>query len=85
MPDVPPCIVQTLTTWLRLDARIGPTAAVLSISASAVRKRLTRSEALLECSLLRSPSAVHDQWLAQRALELAEKSAVLNSTSGMFG
>ena len=67
-PDVPACIAETLTTWLRLDARIGPTAAALSISASAVRKRLTRSEVLLERSLLRSPSAVHDQWLALRAL-----------------
>nr|WP_134005292.1 helix-turn-helix domain-containing protein [Streptomyces sp. 846.5] len=70
-PDVPASIAETLTTWLRLDARIGPTAAALSVSVSAVRKRLTRSEALLERSLLRSPSAVHDQWLAQRAIELA--------------
>ncbi|MFI2207262.1 helix-turn-helix domain-containing protein [Streptomyces sp. NPDC020192] len=76
MPGVPICIAQTLTTWLRLDARIGPTAAALSLSASAVRKRLARSEALLQRSLLRSPSAVHDQWLAQQALDLAERSAV---------
>ncbi|MEU6770599.1 helix-turn-helix domain-containing protein [Streptomyces sp. NPDC046759] len=74
-PGVPISIAQTLTTWLRLDARIGPTAAALSVSASAVRKRLARSEALLQRSLLRSPSAVHDQWLAQRALDLAEGSA----------
>ncbi|MEY9838236.1 helix-turn-helix domain-containing protein [Streptacidiphilus sp. EB103A] len=71
-PDVPASIAETLTTWLRLDARIGPTAAALSVSVSAVRKRLTRSEALLERSLLRSPSAVHDLWLARRAIELAE-------------
>ncbi|MEU6770642.1 helix-turn-helix domain-containing protein [Streptomyces sp. NPDC046759] len=72
---VPIFIAQTLATWLRLEARIGPTAAALSVSASAVRKRLARSEALLQRSLLRSPSAVHDQWLAQRALDLAEGSA----------
>ncbi|MBS2962392.1 helix-turn-helix domain-containing protein [Actinocrinis puniceicyclus] len=72
--DVPTYVDQTLTTWLRLDARIGPTAAALSLSASAVRKRLARSEALLQRSLLRSPSAVHDQWLALRVLDLAEQS-----------
>ncbi|MEZ0094018.1 helix-turn-helix domain-containing protein [Streptacidiphilus sp. EB129] len=81
-PDVPASVPQTLTTWLSLDAQISPTAAALSLSTSAVRKRLTRSEALLERSLLRSPSAVHDLWLAQRALELAERSAVPGSHSG---
>ncbi|MEV7387880.1 helix-turn-helix domain-containing protein [Streptomyces sp. NPDC091215] len=75
-PDVLACIAETLATWLRLDARIDPTATALSISASAVRKRLTRSEALLERSLLRSPSAIHDQWLALRALELAAPAEV---------
>jgi sugar diacid utilization regulator len=74
-PGVPVSVAQTLTTWLHLDARIVPTAAALSVSASAVRKRLARSEALLQRSLLRSPSAVHDQWLAQRAFDLAERSA----------
>jgi hypothetical protein len=73
-PDVPAGIAETLVTWLRLDARIGPTAAALSVSVSAVRKRLIRSEVLLERSLLRSPSAVHDLWLALRALDLAEPS-----------
>lgn len=72
--DVPAHIEQTLTTWLRHDARIGPTAAALSVSVSAVRKRLARSEALLQRSLLRSPSAVHDYWLALRALDLAGRS-----------
>jgi len=72
--EVPTCIEQTLTTWLRHDARIGPTAAALSLTPSAVRKRLTRSEALLQRSLLRPPSAVHDQWLALRTLDLAERS-----------
>lgn len=70
MPGIPACITQTLTTWLRLDARVGPTAAALSVSPSAVRKRLTRCEAVLQRSLLRSPKAVHDLWLAQRALDL---------------
>ncbi len=70
-PDVPADIEQTLITWLRLDTRIGPTAAALSLSTSAVRKRLARSEALLQRSLLRSPSAAHDQWLALRTLDLA--------------
>ncbi len=34
------------------------------------RKRLARSETLLRRSLLRPPRAVHDQWLAQHALDL---------------
>lgn len=72
---VPTCVTQTLTTWLRLDARIGPTAAALSVSATAVRKRLARCETVLQRSLLRSPSAIHDQWLAQRALDLAAAAA----------
>ncbi|WEO93293.1 helix-turn-helix domain-containing protein [Streptomyces sp. FXJ1.172] len=82
-PDVPACIAETLTTWLRLDARIGPTATAMSISTSAVRKRLTRSEALLKRSLLRSPSAIHDQWLALRALDLAEPSEVPRHFAGL--
>ncbi|HET9170873.1 MAG TPA: helix-turn-helix domain-containing protein [Actinospica sp.] len=68
-PEAPECVEETLTTWLRLDARMGPTAQALSLSASAVRKRLARGEALLQRSLLRSPSAVYDLWLALRALE----------------
>ncbi len=71
--EVPACIEQTLTTWLRHDARIAPTAAALSLSPSAIRKRLTRSETLIQRSLLRSPSAVHDRWLALRALDLADR------------
>ncbi|MGW2888202.1 helix-turn-helix domain-containing protein [Streptomyces griseoruber] len=74
MPGVAASVEHTLTTWLRLDARIGPTAAALSLSVSAVRKRLARSEALLQRSLLRAPSAVHDLWLAQRTLDLARPS-----------
>ncbi|GAB2733917.1 helix-turn-helix domain-containing protein [Kitasatospora kifunensis] len=71
-PDVPPRIAQTLTTWLHLDARIAPTATALSMSPSAVRKRLPRAEALLQRPLLQPSRAVYDQWLAQRALDLAE-------------
>jgi hypothetical protein len=78
-PEVPAGIDQTLTTWLRHDARIGPTAAALSISASTVRKRLARSEALLQRSLLRPPGAVHDLWFALRALNLAEQSSAVPS------
>jgi len=84
-PDVPACIAETLTTWLRLDARIGHTATALSISTSAVRKRLTRGEALLKRSLLRSPSAIHDLWLALRALDLAEPSEVPRHFAGLSG
>lgn len=72
-PEIPASVPGTLTTWLCLDARIAPTAAALSLSASAVRKRLTRSESLLQRSLLRPPSAVHDLWLAQRALDLGAR------------
>ncbi|MFF4364354.1 helix-turn-helix domain-containing protein [Streptomyces sp. NPDC001604] len=84
-PDVPACIAETLATWLRLDARIGPTAAALCISASAVRKRLARGEALLARSLLRSPSAIHDLWLALRALDLAEQTEARGRFAGLPG
>jgi len=84
-PDAPTCIASTLITWLRYDARIGPTAAALSLSASTVRKRLTRCEALLQRSLLRPPSAVHDQWLALQALDLAEQSLAAPSQPGLSG
>ncbi|MGW1052702.1 helix-turn-helix domain-containing protein [Streptomyces sp. NPDC002521] len=72
-PVIPTCIPDTLATWLRLDARIAPTALALSLSTSAVRKRLARSESLLQRSLLRSPSAAHDLWLAQRSLDLTAR------------
>ncbi|MEV0416116.1 hypothetical protein AB0I68_36520 [Streptomyces sp. NPDC050448] len=42
-----------------------------------MRKRLARVEALLEHSLLRPPSAVHDLRLAQRALALGAPTEVL--------
>ncbi|WP_308297101.1 helix-turn-helix domain-containing protein [Streptomyces sp. UNOB3_S3] len=63
---------RTLDVWLRNDARLGPTATELALSATAVRKRLTRVEDLLERSLLRSPSDRHELWLAARTLDLAE-------------
>lgn len=65
-PAVPAFIEETLTTWLRFDARITPTAEAMNLSASAVRKRLARCEALLQRSLLRPPSAVYDLWFALR-------------------
>ncbi|MGJ5748751.1 helix-turn-helix domain-containing protein [Streptomyces puniciscabiei] len=72
-PETPSFVLDTLTTWLRLDACIAPTAAALSLSTSAVRKRLSRAESLLQRSLLRPPSAVHDLWLAQRALDFVAR------------
>ncbi|MEU6238292.1 helix-turn-helix domain-containing protein [Kitasatospora sp. NPDC047058] len=66
-------VAGTIDTWLHLDARIGPTAEALSVSVSAVRKRLARAEELLQRSLTRPPTVVHDLWLARRALELAER------------
>lgn len=62
----------TLDTWLRNDARLAPTATELSLSTTAVRKRLTRVEELLGRSLLRAPSDRHDLWLAKRALHLTD-------------
>lgn len=84
-PDVPAYIGETLTTWLRLDARVGSTATALSISASAVRKRLTHCEALLKRSLLRPPGSVHDLWLARRALGQTPGSHCTEDTIGARG
>ncbi|MER8184710.1 helix-turn-helix domain-containing protein [Kitasatospora sp. NPDC094015] len=61
----------TLTTYLAHDGRLDPTAAALRLSATATRKRFARIETLLERSVLRSPSARHDLWLARRAVVLA--------------
>ncbi|WP_369779423.1 helix-turn-helix domain-containing protein [Streptomyces sp. R33] len=69
--DAPPGARDTLRAWLRHDAHLVPAAAALGISVPGTRKRLTRIEALLERSLLRSPSARYDLWLAHRAEELA--------------
>lgn len=60
----------TLRTWLACEGRLGPTAEELGISVPGARKRLTRLEAVLQRSLLRSPSARYDLWLAFRAVDL---------------
>ncbi|MEU6865722.1 helix-turn-helix domain-containing protein [Streptomyces sp. NPDC046876] len=70
-PDAPPGAAQTVRAWLRHDAHLLPTAAALGISVPGARKRLVRIEALLQRSLLQSPSARYDLWLAHRAEELA--------------
>ncbi|MFF4849367.1 helix-turn-helix domain-containing protein [Streptomyces sp. NPDC001194] len=69
--EAPPGARETVRAWLRHDAHLVPAAAALGISVPGARKRLTRIEALLERSLLQSPSARHDLWLAHRAEELA--------------
>lgn len=70
-PDAPAGARETVRTWLAHDAQLVPSAAALGVSVPGARKRLTRIEALLERSLLQSPSARHDLWLAHRAEELA--------------
>ncbi|KDN87957.1 hypothetical protein [Kitasatospora cheerisanensis] len=40
----------------------------MGLSPAAVRKRLARIETLLDRALLRPPTAVHELWLAHRAL-----------------
>ncbi|MFB8183250.1 helix-turn-helix domain-containing protein [Streptomyces sp. NPDC055966] len=72
----------TLDTWLRHDARLAPTAAELSLSTTAVRKRLTRIEDLLERPLLRPPSDRYDLWLARRALFLTGRDATVGDAKG---
>ncbi|MEU9358851.1 helix-turn-helix domain-containing protein [Streptomyces sp. NPDC048301] len=62
---------ETLRIWLRCEAQLSLTAAELGISVTGVRKRLTRLEAVLRRSLLRTPSARYDLWLAFRAADLA--------------
>lgn len=61
---------ETLRTWLRCEAQLGPTAAELGISVPGVRKRLTRLEAVLQRSLLQTPSARYDLWLAFRSVDV---------------
>lgn len=70
-PDAPAGARTTVRTWLEHDARLVPAAAALGVSVPGARKRLARIEALLERSLLQSPSVRHDLWLAHRAEELA--------------
>ena len=62
---------ETLRTWLACEAQLSPAADRLGISVPGARKRLTRLEALLRRSLLRTPSARYDLWLAFRAVDLA--------------
>ncbi|MEY9847812.1 hypothetical protein ABH940_004912 [Streptacidiphilus sp. BW17] len=69
--DDAPDAARTLAAWLRHDARLTPTAQELSLSLTAVRKRLARIEELLDRSLLRPPTDRHELWLARRALHLA--------------
>lgn len=70
-PDAPSGARATVRVWLEHDAQLVPAAAALGISVPGARKRLARVEALLERSLLQSPSARHDLWLAHRAERLA--------------
>ncbi|WP_406016539.1 helix-turn-helix domain-containing protein [Streptomyces sp. NBC_00984] len=71
-PDTPRSATDprdTLRAWLRCEAHLTPTAAVLGISVPGVRKRLTRLESVLGRSLLQAPSARYDLWLAFRSLD----------------
>ncbi|MFG2990384.1 helix-turn-helix domain-containing protein [Streptomyces sp. NPDC048257] len=70
-PQAPPGARDTVRAWLAHGAQLVPAAAALGVSVPGARKRLTRIEALLERSLLQSPSARYDLWLAHRAEELA--------------
>ncbi|MFI8360797.1 helix-turn-helix domain-containing protein [Streptomyces sp. NPDC085612] len=70
-PGAPAGARATVRAWLDHEARLVPAAAAMGVSVPAARKRLARIEALLERSLLQSPSARHDLWLAHRAEELA--------------
>ncbi|MFD7624941.1 helix-turn-helix domain-containing protein [Streptomyces sp. NPDC059851] len=70
-PDAPPGALETVRAWLRNDAHLAATASSLGISVPGTRKRLARIEGLLQRSLLQSPSARFDLWLADRAAELA--------------
>ncbi|MFB7147802.1 helix-turn-helix domain-containing protein [Streptomyces virginiae] len=70
-PDAPAGARTTVRTWLEHDARLVPAAAALGVSVPGARKRLARIEAVLERSLLQSPSVRYDLWLAHRAEELA--------------
>ncbi|MER7762762.1 helix-turn-helix domain-containing protein [Streptomyces sp. NPDC097619] len=70
--EAPPGARETLRVWLAHEARLTAAAAALGLSVPGARKRLTRLEAVLGRSLLRSPSARHDLWLAHRVEELTE-------------
>ncbi|MEE1773595.1 helix-turn-helix domain-containing protein [Streptomyces sp. JV185] len=73
-PDTPRSAAdpqETLRAWLRCEAQLAPTAESLGISVPGVRKRLTRLESALGRSLLQTPSARYDLWLAFRSLDVA--------------
>lgn len=61
----------TVRCWLDCEAQLAQTAATLGISVPGARKRLTRLEAALQRSLLQTPSARYELWLAFRALDVA--------------
>jgi DNA-binding PucR family transcriptional regulator len=77
----PTDLARTLTVWLHHNACVEATAAALSLSTTAVRKRLTRAEELMQRFLLRSPTARHDLYLAQRALDLARPAGTRTNES----
>lgn len=61
---VDPALRETLRTWLNQRANIADAAAVLGISGSGVRRRITRIERLIQRSLLDSPPTRHDLFFA---------------------
>src|SRR5690606_19957146 len=61
----------TLRAWLHHGGRLRETGEALGLSVAGVRKRIERLEQVLARSLLHSPSARHDLWLAVRAADLA--------------
>ncbi|MFJ1767453.1 helix-turn-helix domain-containing protein [Amycolatopsis sp. NPDC088138] len=65
-----PVGAETIRAWLHADTRLPATAEALGISPPAARKRLARIEQALGRSLLHTPSAKHELWLAMRALGL---------------
>lgn len=72
MDDANATLLQTVRAWLGHDAQAKPAALALGRSVPAVRKRLARVERLLGLSLLTSPSATSDLWLALRSHDLRE-------------
>ncbi|WP_392676229.1 PucR family transcriptional regulator [Streptomyces sp. LN785] len=68
---------ETVRTWLGCEAQLSPTATALDISVPGVRKRLTRLEGVLRRSLLQTPSARYELWLAFRALDIAAVSGAV--------
>jgi sugar diacid utilization regulator len=68
--EISGCVVGTLRVWLNSNARLSATAATLDISVPGARKRVARLEQVLGRSLLHTPSARLDLWLAMRAANL---------------